>query len=133
MKYRLECKRVNMKVFEEKTREFLFETTKKFKIGDLIEHNKKVFYVVHVVPNMSALVNTIEISQYCDETLHEEEITCPVCGYIDHSSYEMEDDYDDEYVCPYCGSTLAVERVISCSYYTTVKNKNLTPVNIDEE
>lgn len=51
-----------------------------------------------------------------NEQWHQEEITCPWCGYVDTDSWEFEGEYDDEYECPSCGKPFILERVVDITY-----------------
>ncbi len=52
---------------------------------------------------------------------HDLSIVCPVCGYVDRDSWEMSDDYDDDYECGRCGAILQVQKNISVTYDTYIK------------
>lgn len=54
------------------------------------------------------------------ETNYENEITCPICGYVDRNSWEK-DDREEEYQCGQCGAILDVERDVQITYSATVK------------
>lgn len=47
---------------------------------------------------------------------HQEEITCPWCGYEDPDSWEFDDDYDDKYECPSCGKPFVLEKLVEVTY-----------------
>jgi ferredoxin-like protein FixX len=57
-----------------------------------------------------------------DETLLEENIVCPVCGYEDRDSFEI-NDYDDEYECPTCHSILETQREVEVTYSAKLVRK----------
>lgn len=62
---------------------------------------------------------TLTDKENIDET-YEDNITCPVCGYVDNDSWECSDE-DDEYECGSCRAILSYDRVVSVEYVTTVK------------
>lgn len=74
----------------------------------IMNKGKSIIFVKEVTIND----NTI------DEETFEGEITCPVCGYVDHDSWEAGDS-DDEYECV-CGAILSYSRSVSVDYSTKV-------------
>ncbi len=57
-----------------------------------------------------------------NEQYHEDEITCPWCGYKDLDGYV--EDIDESYQCPYCGEFFEVEVV---TVYTSRRNAKDMP------
>ncbi|AMJ40682.1 TFIIB-type zinc ribbon-containing protein [Anaerotignum propionicum] len=55
-----------------------------------------------------------------EKSYHENDITCPICGYVDYDSWE-EDDENEEYQCGRCGAILEVTRNVQVTYSAKVK------------
>ncbi len=48
-------------------------------------------------------------------------IKCPICGFEDIDSWEMSSEYDNDYQCGRCGAILQVQKNISVTYDSYVK------------
>lgn len=51
-----------------------------------------------------------------NEQWHQDEITCPWCGYVETDSWEFDDEYDDEYECLNCGKPFILEKLVEITY-----------------
>jgi DNA-directed RNA polymerase subunit RPC12/RpoP len=100
----------------------LFEVDDNFDSSDVIKHSGK-YYSIRVTNQSKnyAIAREIEIDTDNEETEYENEITCPVCGYVDNDSWEMSNDTDDDYECGRCGAILEVEKQITVDYSAKVK------------
>ena len=49
---------------------------------------------------------------------YENDFTCPCCGAVNDSAFELDDDGDTE--CGSCGALLSFERVVTIEYNTTL-------------
>lgn len=61
----------------------------------------------------------LENEDDCEDTI-EENVTCPVCGYVESDSWELPED-DDEYECGNCHAVLSYCRNVTVEYHTELK------------
>lgn len=101
---------------------FIGEVSCQAGIGELVEYNGKYYSTCVLYPNRSAAgvreVKKVNLDVNA-ETFAEPNVTCPVCGYSDGTSFEL-DDSGDDYECPRCGAILKYEREIAVEYSTSV-------------
>ena len=118
--YNLDVNKVNYNEVEQNP--FLGEIDAKPNLYEVFSLNSK-WYVLGIVAASKEYgaahelkkFNLEETSTYC-----ENEITCPICGYVDMNSWE-EDDENEEYQCGGCGAILEVSRNVEVTYSATVK------------
>ena len=100
---------------------YIGEVSCNVEIGKLVEFNGNYYSPCVIQSNENAagvrMVALVFIED--EETLCTPNLTCPVCGYTDDTSFEL-DDADDNYECPCCGAILAYEREVSVSYSAKV-------------
>lgn len=69
-----------------------------------------------------------------NETLQEDEPTCPNCGYKIPDAFELpeEPDENDPQICGNCNAQLLITRVISVTYNTVLKS-TAKVIDLDKE
>lgn len=121
---------------------FLFESKNdNFDIYECVKKGKKYYSICSIDlnnPNRDGRgqpkcgVREIELDFENDFTYQNNNITCPVCGYKDHDSFEI-NDHDDEYQCENCGALLRVQREHVYSAYLEKLPKIKKIINFKEK
>lgn len=122
----------NYKVCLLKPREFLHENkdleiikTINFlpKVSSNLEINNRVYHITSLdYQNKLIGVRAITFNDEPEEELHEDDFTCPYCGYEDPDAFELPDEGTNN--CGNCGSEIEYERVVEIKYTTIPQKKN---------
>lgn len=101
---------------------FLGEVSRAVEIGKIVECNGNYYSACVLQPNTDSAgvrkVNDLNLDTDA-ETFCKPNLTCPVCGHSDDTSFEL-DDSGDNYECPCCGAILKYEREITVEYSASV-------------
>lgn len=89
--------------------------------GDVIEHDGKTYSVCSVNNKIGlAIVEPITINGEPETIYCDDELKCPVCGWINIDSWELSDG-DDDYPCGQCGSILEYDSFVTRTFTVKVK------------
>ena len=88
----------------------------------IVKRNDETFAIgsISILENRCG-VHKIDFNIDNEEETLENNIKCPVCGYEDLDSWEMSDEFDNSYRCGRCGAILQVQKNISVTYDSYVK------------
>lgn len=101
---------------------FIGEVSCEVEIGKIVEYNGSYYSACILEPhhNAAGVRKVDDLNLDIDaETYAEPNVTCPVCGHSDDTSFEL-DNSGDDYECPRCGAILKYEREITVEYSASV-------------
>ena len=101
---------------------FIGEVSCEVEIGKIVEYDGGYYSACILEPhhNAAGVRKVIDLNLDIDaETYAEPNVTCPVCGHSNDTSFEL-DDSGDNYKCPCCGAILKYEREIIMEYSARV-------------
>lgn len=100
---------------------YIGEISCKIGVGELVEYNGQYYSARVLDPNHNAIgvrqVKNVNLNANA-ETFAEPHMTCPVCNYVDNTSFELDD--SGQCGCRNCGAILSYEREVSVTYSARV-------------
>lgn len=97
---------------------FIGEVSCEVEIGKIVEYDGSYYSACILEPHHNA-AGVRKVDDLNLDIDAEPNVTCPVCGHSDDTSFEL-DDSGDDYECSRCGAILKYEREIIVEYSARV-------------